>query len=493
MKRFILMSLIISVIAGITFAQVDVPGTAFTSPQSAATAGRLRSTADNFIRADAYVDVKFDKFFAMASYQSAPGTALFGYAGKAGDLYVGLYYGGTLWANIPNITYTESTGTWVGVPNSGDVKSYNSTNFLGSGAPNNTLSLLFGFANMGVRASLYTNKKIFSDIRFAVGTDYYISYETESGVVTPQLLWSMTKNLTDNGIKPYLALDMAFTKNYTKINEYYLDAGIYVADQEVISQSDNNILTRIRAGLGGYTLFNKNGFRFSTDLDYDLRLTSYDNDYNYADSNGKLQIITGFKGTVTNPSNPTAFVESSLTQHTINPSFSGQWSGGPLSLRFKLNMNVNLSDTISTEKSFQLDAGNNPTTNGALARNGTDSKATMIGFNPDLRLAAQWKITPKLALNLGGRINFNSITSTTTEGKSYINDNEVDNSSFKTVVTANPATISNTLAMGVTINATDNLTFEVASGATNGTIDVFGTSGGNSLLYFTNLLFSLRY
>jgi hypothetical protein len=240
---------------------------------------------------------------------------------------------------------------------------------------------------------------------------------------------------------------------------------------------------------------NKDGFRCSADLDYDLRLTSYDNEYNYIDSDGKNKIKTGFKGMVTNPSSTTpTFAERSITQHTINPSVSGQWSGGPLSFRFKLNMNVNLSDTINTNMAYKEDEGGIVTTDGALVKDKIYSKATMIGFNPDLRLAAQWKIVPKLALNLGGRINFNSITSTTTEGKTYSKGTVVDNSSYKTVATSNPASISNTLVTGVTFNVTDNLTFEAATGATNGTINVFGAAAAtNGLFYFTNLLVSLRY
>jgi hypothetical protein len=234
---------------------VDVPGNALTSPQSTATSGRLRSTADNFIRADAYVDVKFNKFFAVTSYQTAPGTAYLGYAAKAGDIYIGTYYGGTFWANIPNFTYTEITVDYLDTVDKSGVKSYASLPGLGTASPNNTLSLLIGVANMGFRASVYTNKKSFSDSNFAVipaggPAEYYKSYETENGVVTPQIVWSMTKNLTDNGIKPYFALDFAFTKDYTKESKYDNTSGSWVAE-EVVTQSDNDTVTRIRAGLGG--------------------------------------------------------------------------------------------------------------------------------------------------------------------------------------------------------------------------------------------------
>jgi hypothetical protein len=490
MKRLVLIALIISVTAGIVFAQVDIPNSgasdaAWASPQSVATSGRIRSTADNFIRADSYTDVKFDKYFAMTSYRNAPGTAHLGYAGKAGGLYVGAYYGGSFWANVPDVTYTESTRGWLDNASKSGVKSYATLALNTPNVPQNTLSLLFGVADMGFRLSVYTTKQLFSDSDFVFGSNYYKSYETESGVVTPQLLWAMTK--TDIGLKPYIAVDLALTKNYTKESRYSNPGTGWVAQQEVVTESDINTVTTIRAGLGGYTLLNKDGFRVSADLDYVLGLTSYDNEYNYTDSNGKNQIKTGFKGTIDAVTGD-PLAESSETSHKITPSIAGQWGGGPLSLRFKLNLNVPITETIST--GMALKAG---VTDGSLVKNGADTKAVMVGFNPDLRLAAQWKIVPNLALNLGGRINFGTISSTTTEGKTYTNDTADDNSSSTKVVSTNGVNITNTLVAGVTFNVTDNLTFEAATGARNGTIDVFGTSGSNSLFLFTNLLVSLRY
>jgi hypothetical protein len=503
MKRLVLIALIISAAAGTVFAQLGAPG--WSSPQSDATSGRIRSTADDFIRPDAYTNLKFDKFFGMTSYRSDNAVSL-GYAGKAGGLYIGAYYGGSFWAGIPNITYREDTRDWLNETDKSGVKSYTALPTLGTGTPNNTLSLLIGAADMGFRFSVATNKKMFSDSDFVTGGSFYKSYEIESGNISPQFAWSMAKNLTDNGIKPYLALDLTLTKNYEKTQEYVHEDPLvltskYIPDQEEVNQSNINNLIRVRAGLGGYTLLNQNGFRFSADLDYDLRLTSYANEYNYTDSAGKNQIKTGFSGTITSTSSTTGFTETSLTNHTITPSLSGQWSGGPLAFRFKFNLPVNLQNNVYTQMAFKYADITDPTTitkDGTLAKNGSDYTTSIIGFNPNIALAAQWRIVPKLALNLGGSINLNSVTTTTTEGKTFTNDKENDKSSFKTVVTSNPSLISNTLVTGVTFNATDNVIFEVASGATNGTFDVFGTgpgagTGNGSLLYFTNLLVTLRY
>ena len=53
--------------AGGLWAQ-NLPGSIFSSPQSDASQGRMRSNADDFIRPDAYTNVKFDKWFGMTSY-----------------------------------------------------------------------------------------------------------------------------------------------------------------------------------------------------------------------------------------------------------------------------------------------------------------------------------------------------------------------------------------------------------------------------------------
>jgi hypothetical protein len=493
MKRLVLTALIISVTAGIAFAQLGVLG-GWVSPQNTATVGRIRSIADDFIRPDAYVNVKFDKFFGMTSYDDTTKLNL-GYATQAGSLYIGAYYGGTFLAGIPNITYTERKRTWLNTLDKSGVKSYDALPTLGGNVPNNIISILIGVADMGFRASLSTNKRMFSDSNFVVNVlpnEYYKSYEIETGNFAPQFAWSMAKNLTSIGVKPYVVLDMTFTRNYTYTNQYDFDGSDWAAKDENVSVSDINNLIRIRTGLGGITLVNKDGFRFSVDLDYDLRLTSYDNSYTYINADSDNKIKTGFKGTITNPGTPTAFLETSLSRHVITPSVSGQWSGAPFAFRFKISLPVDLQSNEYTEKDFKAGA-----TDGSLVKDGDDYKTTIFGIQPNIALAAQWRIIPKLALNLGGSIDLGSVGSTTKEGKSYFNNKALDNSSFKTVTNQYPTSITNTLVSGVTFNLTDNVTFEAASGATS-TIDTFGTgantgTGKDSLFYFTKLLVSLRY
>jgi hypothetical protein len=238
--------------------------------------------------------------------------------------------------------------------------------------------------------------------------------------------------------------------------------------------------------MGGYHLINNDrGFRLTADLEYDLDIRSYNNDYNYVDSSGNLQVSSGFSGLRTGDA---VFAETSENAHNILPSIAGQWSGDNLNLRFRLNLNVPIENESVTTMTFRSGS-----TDGSLVQTGPEWSSTSIGFRPDLRLAAQWRIVPKLALNLGGQLNLRLVERVTTEGATFnAEGNEMDHTAFKRVESLRPTAIVNNLGMGVTFNATDNLTFEVTSGARDGTVSVFGTGDGG-LLHFTNLLLSLRF
>jgi hypothetical protein len=402
-----------------------------------------------------------------------------------GGIYVGAYYGGTFWANGPSITYEEKTDTWLGTPDKKDVKIYPAIPSLDD-EPKNLFSVLIGIADMGFRASLYTTRRSFSDNDFFddANNDSYKSYESVRGSLRPQIVWAMAKDLTPNGIRPYVGADYGMNTNYKKYTQYVV--GTWVAGDDIIEDSNNSTDIVARAGLGGYTLLDNDGFRFSADLDYVFVLTSYDNEYNYINSSGDRKVQTGFKGRIIGGN----FTEESSTGHTITPSVSGSWSGEDVAFSFKVNLPVGLSSSAVTEMDFSS------TGDGKLVKDGEDKTVSALTFNPNVQLAAQWKIIPKIALNLGGRINLNSLARTTTEGQTFTDGKSDDNSSYKEVATTKPASIGNSLAAGFTFNITDNATFEVASGAKDGFVDVFGTTttgNAGSLLYFTNLLVSLKY
>ena len=450
------------------------------SPQSAATQGRIRSAADDFIRPDSYTSARIADWFTMASFRTtlsdgtATNAASLGYAKTLEKVYIGAYYGGTFWANLERFNYTERNETgWPGGAKT--IRVYDDLTI--SSNPNNRIALLLGVADMGFRLSFYSTHQSFSkkDIE-GPGPVYYTSYKTDVGLISPQLAWSMAKNLTENGIKPYATVDLNFTRNYTKVEEAGSDAG------EHVLTSANRVEPIFQVGLGGYTFYTKEAFRLSADLEYRLTFRAWDNELSYTGADGKYKTIK-VKGLY---NSDTDITEQTYVNNWIRPSLSGQWSGGPLALRFRLD----LVTQIRGEKSSELERDGDK-----LVKDGNDQRTTTFTLNPDFRLALQWRFIPKLALNAGGRINVQAWQVATTKGSTYTSDKEDNDSSYK-AVTKTYGDTARSLTAGVTFNPTDNLTFEAAIGNSGGLTDnrvkVFSV-GDDGLLNFGNILISLKF
>jgi hypothetical protein len=336
-----------------------------------------------------------------------------------------------------------------------------------------------------------------------VGGTEYKSYSIDKGLISPQLAWSLTKNLVDGkGVKPWLTVDLDFNRDYGKAEAYTPDGGNYVVSESIVV-SNNSIVPKLGLGLGGLTIAEKGGFRATLDLDYALAIGTYSNEYNYTED-GKHKI-----GTINGLVSGGSYYEIGYNTHLVTPSIAGSWNSDKLRLRFKLNLNLGFQGGNYTAN--DLDAA------GAykLRKNGVDGTISVFNFNPDLRLAAQWWIAPKLALNAGGRINLRAYSWTQTEGKSYLAGDEVDNSSYKSVKAgfgvssadvptminqainppATPSTptgsISNELTLGVTLNATDNMGVEATCGVSNNQINVFSTTNG--LFTFGSVLVTMKF
>jgi len=479
MKKFFVFTALLLIMSAIVFAQ-NAPSTTtalsggssampggFSSPQSTATQGRFRSAADNFIMPSNFTGVSFKTFYAMVSYASS-NKAQLGFATKIGTSYLGLAYAGNFWAGYTPLSYEEVSQGW----NSGDDRTLPKYFFTSkdspfvSTTPENRIAILLGLPdlNMGVRFTfssthewIYLNKDLF------IGTDSFTSYEADRGAITPQIAWAMTKALTDNGIQPSAVLELGFQRNSIKYDEAGTN-GINIV------RSQNYFEPTLAIGLGGYTLYsNDAGFKLSADLDYVFGMKIYSNEYNYTDSNGDFKTKT-INGYYIKSGTDAGTAEYFAHTHSITPSLSGQWSGGPLALRFKLNLGVPI---IGEEKTVKT----NPNTDGSFDTSVKTSTGS-IGFNPDLRLAAQWKVIPNLTLNLGGRINFNAgyLDTATTDGKKKVTVNR----SASTTITQ--------FTFGFTFLPTDNLTFEAGSGITGG-----DKLEPGAVFTLTNLLVGLKF
>ena len=498
MKKIIILVIMITVLTGSVFAQ-SLPTTsgipAFASPQNTATQGRIRSAADDFIRPDAYHNVNFDNWFGIASFSSDIRATL-GFATRFGKseegeeskkpVYMSFFYGGSAWANFDINTKREAGGiTYFPAAASTDLP------VLSSALPYNQFAILLGAADMGFRLSFIStyksiNQKDFTHIDntdpFNLNYVHYKKYQTGNGLNSIQLAWSMSKNLTKVGIRPWAAFDLDFNYNFNK-NQVY-DGNI--AGNTIVSNSVNFIQPILQFGLGGIIVHNNKGWRTSIDMEYRMRLRLHNNEFSYTHDGRAYSQVAKIKGRNRNG----AIDEYFWMDHRIRPSISTQWNGEKLRLRSKLDLNFEFQSIDSTAKTV----GNN----GALISNGANTNEFTFRFNPDLALAAQWQMASKFFLNIGGRVNVSALNLTTTKGSAYTDDTKNNNSDYKTTSLSFGA-VSNELTLGLTINATNNLFIEATCGVgSDNIVNTFATTKTSSgkpegLLIFGGILLGLKF
>jgi len=463
MKKIIVLVTMITVMAVSVFAQ-GVTG--FASPQNSATQGRIRSFADDFIRPDAYQNVKVDDWFGFTSFASTTRAAV-GWGTKLGEgsgPFLGLFYNGSVWYNVVNSTTTERDSVTYYTPQTLD----------GTQLPYNQIAVLLGLGDMGFRLSLRSTNNSINQSDFTDGATKYKSYEAGLGNITPQIAWSLTNNIIDGvGVRPWVTLDFGFNNDFSKSQRD--------GDNDVtINRSYNNIRPELQIGLGGIILAEKNKWRTSFDLEYLLGMDLYNNEYN--DVNGKVVKISGRYV----PDDPSTVVNERVLDeyfsmnHRIKPVISAQWNGDNLRLRAKFDLNVTLASTDTTPKFDD---------NGTLKTQGNVTNVFAIGFNPDLALAAQWQVTEKFFINMGGRLNLSAMTITTTNSEAFVGGTATANTKSTATAFTFGGGLSNALSLGVTLNATDNMFLEAACGITTG--NVLTTFG--ALTTFSNLLVGLKF
>ena len=488
MKKIIFMFVLLSIIAAKEAQTQNLPGNIWSSPQSATTEGRYRSNADDFIRPDSYTSVKLDKWFGMAAFNDVEyrAVAIAGFAAKVSGLYIGAFYSGNFWTNAPSNNYNEMGFTTA--PNGGEAdRIYNVYSPISvAPEPVNNVALIIGVADMGFRLTYRTNYQSFSKSDIVVtGTpnQLYKNYQAEGGYIVPQIAWAMAKDLTGNGIKPYVTLDLMFDRDYEKRETAGIDTSGNSGERIVRSQ--NRFEPALAIGMGGYTFYRNDGFRASADLDYALTLKIYDNEYSYAD-NGQYKTGT-IKGTFSPGILP--FVEQSYVSNSFTPSLSGSWNSDILRLSLRLKLNLPLSFTVEESSIMSLDNSNN------LINAGDSNTTNTFTFRPDLRLAMQYKIVPeKLTLNAGARIQTTPIILETVTRKVY-NTSGAETAAQIIHQNSYSGSFVSHFNIGVAFNFTENVWVEAATGITNAygksdVIDVFAPGG---LFSFGSILLVLKF
>ena len=488
MKKIIFMFVLLLITAANGVWAQNLPGNIWTSSQSTTTEGRFRSDADDFIRPDSYTGLKLNKWFGMTAFNDIEyrPVATAGFAVKTDFLYIGAFYNGSFWANAPSNNYIEMG--FSAAPNGGESnKIYNVYSPISvAPEPVNNAAIIIGAADMGFRLTFRSNYQSFEQSDIVVtGTpnQLYENYKAEGGYLAGQIAWAMAKDLTNNGIRPYITFEMIFNRDYemrkTAGNDADGNSG------EKIERSQNYLEPVIGIGMGGITFYNNNGFKCSADLDYTLTIKSYDNEYSYAD-NGLYK--TGkIKGTFSPGILP--YVEQSYISNLLTPSLSGSWNDDTQKLALKFKLNIPL--TFSAEKSsiMGLDSSNN------LINSGDSNSTFTFVIRPDIRLAMQYKIIPeKLTLNAGARIQSTPITIETVTRKIY-NDSGAETATQIIHQNSLKGSFISSFNIGAALNFTENVRVEASTGVTNAygksdAIDIFAPGG---LFSFGGVLFALKF
>jgi hypothetical protein len=470
------------------------------TPTNTGTSGRYKTAIDDYISPQDYTGLKLNNWFGYASWINAAQPQL-GFAKQINNLYLALYYKGTLWGGFNDFAGKEETiPTFMG--GTADKKLTTYTMPAPLNYPDNSAAILVGFADMGIRlgfSSTYDSFRSSGDMRYESGVNiynYYKSYTVENGNLVPQIKWGMAKDFIKQGIRPYVTATLNFHRENLKVDQYTAPDK---TSGEKILYSKNYFQPTFAAGMGGFAFYNANGFKGSVDLDYTLRLTAYNNDYSYAEDTSAgvnpLDYTYGIKTIrgICDPSaaDPTILIlrERSNIFNSVIPSVSGSWSSGNLGLKVKLRVNLDFDNTKTTDMDVIRDTAGK--TNGSLQRQGNDETKDVFTLTPRLDLGLQYGIIPgKLTLNAGGRL-ARGISYTTTSVKVYDIEGKEDETKASTSKNTGIGTMTWRLYAGTMFNFTENVWLEASTGIQNG-VNVFST-GADGLFNFTAIAVGLKF
>ena len=485
-NKLVLVALLLAVNFGNLWAQ-GLPGGIWSSPQNIATEGRFRSNADDFIRVDAFTNLSLNNWFGMVSFLQDDrnrAIATIGFATNVQNIYFAAFYNGNLWANAPSNNPIERRHGPDNVPAGAQpgvtYRVFSSISVAPD--PVNNIALLIGFADMGFRLTYRTNYQSFHDSNIVIGNQLYRNFSAGHGYLAPQIAWGMARDLTRNGIRPYVTLDLVLNRHFSRMETAGPNAEGNTGER--VERSSNFLAPQLAVGLGGFTFFsNDAGFSSAVDFDYELALRIYNNEFSYLDGN-TLRI-----GQIRGTNNPGTFplVERSYMSNTFIPAISGSWRQDRIALGFRINLPLTLSNESSAI--MGLNASNN------LINAAHNDSREAFTFQPDLRLGLQYVLVPdRLTLNTGARIQTTAISLVRISREVYSEDGDRIHSERIHQNSYGGTFVSN-FHIGLNFNFLENIWVEATTGVTNAfgnaqAIDVFMPGG---LFSFGRIMVGLRF
>ena len=511
MKKILTVLLVLAVTGGTAFAQFGPDWTNFNAsgdlnlpvgilgaPSSVVTEGIWAGQWHNIMSPSAHSGVSFENWTGFAAFGEgdAPGTTnrfAMAYATRIGGMYLAAYLGGTGFGLFRNLSFTEfRSNSWTSDPdNWRTFREYDMPNF--NTGTNNRIAVLIGIADMGFRLSYGTTVNSFSssNVYDLMGYGEYLADVSAAlGVRQIELMWAMSRNLLDIGLRPTAGIRLNFARNFSEFNEFEYD-GSRVGN--IIAHSANFIQPEIELNSGWVNFFTTDsGWLLRADLQYELAFRMFNNDFTIYDTYGNPSGTRSISGIhyldVFGPGND-IFYEMSWMRHRIRPRVQLNWTGETVALSTRLVLDNWITSSSQDERSW------NDYYDGITSNFGTNESTFRFQFQPSLEFAVRWFALPnRLTLQAGARYDFGSITRETVETTpldSY--GNSIANGTF-TTTSIDFSQASTRFRVGATFHFNENFALDAATSVQNGAnVNFFPTTGNNGLMHFTSVMGVLTF
>jgi len=525
MFKKIAVFILVIFVSGVLFAQGPgfKPMDQILSPTGLSTLGLIGLPIDDIVHPSYYSTVDFDKWIGFTSFASGLGQenstaerGILGTAMKIGKTYVGLYYGGNFGYGFFEPFYNELNVRGDMGPKGTDVDGggwnpsagaqtkpfkvfmmpHNSSIFTlydtfdkdaahSTHDNDNRVIVLVGLANMGFSLGYSSTHTRFIDKDVSIEYDvdplnpssatpifyYYEDFAIAHGWQIPSISWGIANDLTPNGIRPSISIDLGFAKNYNRYTDYRKTG-------ETIQYSKNYFEPVVSARMNEYTLLdNDEGLKIVTDAEYRFMMRLFNNDYSYGpDNNQQIKSIKGFADRVRGEM---VFNEYSFSSHRIMPMAKLFWSQDNLLMKAGLFLPITL--TMQEDSPMRMVGAE-----GELIKDFERDHTSSFSFAiaPRIDLAIQYRVfSDKLNINIGGSFQQSGLGWTSTDYTDYNSGgggitSEIANQ-YKRHQT-NMGNFDTAFHAGLTFIFTDNFLLDATTGIRNGRdINVFGTGAGS--------------
>jgi hypothetical protein len=344
-------------------------------------------------------------------------------------------------------------------------------------------ALLLGVADMGFKLGFATNRKSFKaeDAYLSTATGVkYSELKAENGWMIPSIGWGMARDLTEKGIRPSVDVDFGLYAHKLKGTKYKDLSENDDTENERVEISKNFFEPVVGVGLGGYNFIaTEEGFKAGIDLDYQLTMRLYNNEYSILkDGDYVTETVKGVNDSG-------VLTENKFTSHRIRPMFKFSYAPAESNIQFAARVLVPVFIASKTETQMDLNA------QFELKKDGDDITSSYLAFAPAIELAMQYAILGnKLVFSAGGKFTASTITMTTINTSRYNDGEEAEHTSVTAKKTEITSPSIEALSCAVTWNISENVAVEASSGVK---ADGFNLIGDNSLTSFAQVLARLTF